>query len=331
MRDQLLGYLLGAIDDAERADLENRLTQSPEMQRELERLQEDLSLLQADQQPIEPPDGLAQRTCDYVEAQLSISGPQEEVQLISTLDTQAPPRRWRPADLAVAASIAIAATLLLFPLINHSRATARLTKCQDNLQQIASALSKYSEQRNGKLPAIPTQGNLSAAGIYAPILVENGFPEVEQCLICPESPLAERADPWRLPRIAELESAKDQQQLRIMQASMGGSYGYSLGYLDDDQYRGPRDLRRANFALMADAPTGNLQSIQSINHGGLGQNVLFEDGHVAYLKTCTAEGCQDHIFLNENGLIAAGNNVNDAVIGHSAAKPIVNAARLRRP
>ena len=35
---------------------------------------------------------------------------------------------------------------------------------------------------------------------------------------------------------------------------MGGSYGYCIGYLDQGVYQPTKNLGRAGFALMADAP-----------------------------------------------------------------------------
>ena len=74
---------------------------------------------------------------------------------------------------------------------------------------------------------------------------------------------------------------------------------------------------------MSDAPS-DAAPYRSMNHGGCGQNVLFEDGHVQYLTTCNAEGCKDHIFTNDDGLVAPGRHVNDAVIGPSPLKPVAS-------
>jgi hypothetical protein len=74
-----------------------------------------------------------------------------------------------------------------------------------------------------------------------------------------------------------------------------------------------QNLHRTSFAIMADAPSSQNPSL-SLNHGGSGQNVLFEDGHVQYLTTCTAHGCQDNIFLNDEGQAEPGLHVHDAVI-----------------
>ena len=45
---------------------------------------------------------------------------------------------------------------------------------------------------------------------------------------------------------------------------------------------------------------------QSANHGGSGQNALFEDGHVEFLRTSRPAGRVDDIFANDDNLVAAG-------------------------
>ena len=69
---------------------------------------------------------------------------------------------------------------------------------------------------------------------------------------------------------------------------MGGSYGYCIGYVDQGVYQPTRNLGRPGFAIMADAPCEDRPGRQSDNHGGRGQNVLFEDGHVAVPRQLAA-------------------------------------------
>ncbi len=53
-----------------------------------------------------------------------------------------------------------------------------------------------------------------------------------------------------------------------------------------------------------------------MNHDRCGQNVLFEDGHVQFLKNCrcTPKGHADDIFANSLGEIAPGTSADDSVI-----------------
>jgi hypothetical protein len=72
---------------------------------------------------------------------------------------------------------------------------------------------------------------------------------------------------------------------------------------------------------MADAP-GEPTGGRSGNHEAAGQNVLFEDLHVAWLKQCRLSDCGDHIYVNGLGYVGAGIGANDAVIGDSVARPL---------
>ena len=110
---------------------------------------------------------------------------------------------------------------------------------------------------------------------------------------------------------------------------MGGSYGYNLGYVRNGKYQATKNLYRDNFAIMSDSPNPNAPNLQSSNHGGRGQNVLFENGSVQFLTSTKALGSNDDIFTNDDGHVAAGLNPNDSVIGSSSAAPItfVNSKR----
>src|SRR5262245_7783898 len=77
-REQLLGYLLGALDDAEREQVEDELGKNPTLRVEMARFQELLSRLGMDEEPVEhePPAGLAERTCEFVAAHASAGAAQ---------------------------------------------------------------------------------------------------------------------------------------------------------------------------------------------------------------------------------------------------------------
>ncbi len=69
MRPQLLGYLLDALEPAEREALEEQVSRDPALSAELEKMRDALDpLIDDDDQPIEAPAGLAQRTCHFVAA-----------------------------------------------------------------------------------------------------------------------------------------------------------------------------------------------------------------------------------------------------------------------
>jgi len=327
-REQLLGHLLGALDDAEQELVYSRLQDDPQMREELAVLKQQLEPLEAARRQFTPPAGLATRTCAAVFSYHKPTEPRARRRRMSPT-TAAPAwtgwAGWR--DVAVVVSVLLAASLLIVPAIQNSRFRAQLAACQDNLREIGLAMTGYSETHNRYFPPIPIQGKLAAAGIYAPTLLRGHYLTEARRLICPGSPLAQRAD-FHLPSLDELRSAtaKEAQRLRAL---MGGSYGYSLGHIRNGVYEHTKNLGRANFAIVADAPSPDLSGHQSIDHGGRGQNVLFENGRVAFLTVTRYGQSGDDFFTNDNGLIAAGVQPDDSVIVTSDTPPIIYVGNSR--
>ena len=221
MREQLLGYLLEALEPDESAAIECRLDEDPQLRAELEILREKLLPLAEDDREFEPPPGLASRTCRYV---LSRVGP--------AVEQFAGCCQWRVQDLVVACGIFIAASMLVFPAVLNSRQSAQLWSCQNNLMNLGHALIEYSGLHQNYFPTAPIRGNLAAAGMYAPTLLDARLRVRASNFICSEaSPLARDAN-FRIPTLAELHAARGD-RLRQMQSTMGGSYGYGLGYVED--------------------------------------------------------------------------------------------------
>ena len=207
------------------------------------------------------------------------------------------------------------------------RFAARVRGCQNNLRQIHASLVNYSNIHQGNFPGVPTAGKSAVAGIFGPVLVEDGYLEQPTALVCPSSPLAV-GQQFKMPTRKQLEAASGA-QLKQMQQILGGSYGYSLGYHQEKAgYCPPRNLGRAGYALVSDTPSPDPVNLQSPNHLGRGQNVLYEDGHVEFLHRPQINPQADHIFTNDRGQIAAGTNPEDAVIGHSMASPLLPEHRV---
>ncbi len=312
MREDLIGYLLHALEPAERAQVETELGRDPELKRELQLLERSLLPLAGDREGYAPPMGLASRCCEYVATQGKVR----------RAPPVAPPTsRWRMSDLAVAAGVFLAATLLFWPAMNQSRYAARVRGCQNNMRQIGLALQSYSDAHPGKLPAIHSRHTLNRSGLYAVILLQNNLLGEQRLIICPGSKLAEDVENFDVPTWAELEAAAPAEQLRMVK-TMGGSYGFSLGYRQEDgEHSPPLALGRSTHVILADAPSRDHQDRMSGNHGACGQNLLFEDFHVEYVTGCRTRACRDHIFENRNGEQAAGLDRDDVVIGPSEASP----------
>ncbi|MEX0713356.1 MAG: DUF1559 domain-containing protein [Pirellulales bacterium] len=325
MREQLLGYLLGALEPTEREVLEDRLGQDDQLRGELALMRTGLEPLAeavgrhdlpAPPSYLPSPPGLAARTCNFVAARSLVPS-----------GGLAAAGGWRLQDWLVAAGIGLAAAMLLFPGISNSRFNARLAGCQNNLRQLGFALLNYSELHGGFFPAVPERGPLAVAGVYAATLKDAGLLETDSLVICPSSELArpsEAASPgdFRVPSVDDLLNASEEQWVSLV-STAGGSFGYGLGYIDEDgRYHGHGKHSRGNFPLMADAPheeTGG----PSANHGSCGQNILFVDGHVEFLRSCRLSLRDDHIYQNAMGYVGAGIGPDDAVIARSPERPRV--------
>jgi len=314
MRENLIGYLLDALEPLERAAVEAELVRDSGLKDELDILSRSLEPLAADKAEYLPPVGLATRTLEFVAVQTKVQPPPP---------VQTVPSRWSMADMVMAAGIFLAATMLFWPAMNQSRFAARVRGCQNNLGQIGMALNTYSDQYPGQFPTVSiNDGRLHRAGIYAVILRENGLLPNNYVLLCPASSLAEEADGFSVPTQQAIRVAEES-QVPVLLRRMGGSYGFSLGFYIKGRYQPPTDLGRSTHALMADAPSIDGDHT-SPNHGLCGQNVLFEDMHVKYVTTCRSHACGDHnIFENDKGEMRAGLHPDDSVIGTSDAVPVL--------
>ena len=324
MREEdLLGYLLDAVDAAERQRIQRALQKDPQLRQRLEVLRQRLDRLEPE--PYVPPEGLVQQTCDLVE------GCHQRKQLCDGArfgESAATCRGWSLGDTVVAIGLFLAVSMLFFPALANSRYRSHLHACQLNLQRLGRALCDFSEINGGAFPAIPVSGSRAAAGIYAPILLEEGFIVDAGILVCPGSQLAEQVDQWRVPTLDELDQADDRLLARLRRR-MGGSYGYTLGYRIGDRYYPPRNEARSFFALMSDAPSLHLAGRRSSNHCGRGQNVLFEDFHVEFIVDPVQMGPRNALFVNRYGYAEAGADKHDYVIGGSATPPLLDASRSR--
>jgi hypothetical protein len=309
----LLGYLLGALEDHEHEQVERQLEHDPELRAELNRVEARLERLGPADQHFEPPVGLAARTCQAVANRIVTDRPMPREARI----------HWGMSmfDVVVAAGVFAAAALLFFPAILNSRYQSELAYCQNNLREFARALSSYADVSDGIFPKVPSEGNRAVAGVYAPILIEEGYLTEAGNVVCPSSELA-RAGDFRVPTLREMDSARGAELARV-QSLVGGSYAYNLGYLQDRVHMAARHLGRPTFAIMSDAPSEHLIGRMSANHGGRGQNVLFDDMHVEYLNECRTQDCRDSLFVNNMNLVGAGVNENDIVLGASDASPNV--------
>jgi hypothetical protein len=322
MREELVGHLLGALDEPESTDVEKALAdphRGAALRHDMERLRLALVPLSRDRELIAPPAGLASRTLGRISAQREAAArPQPVPRGLSPAPSQ--PRRTTRAwvDRAIMAATALAACLLVAPLLLDSIAQARARRAERNLMRTSAALQGYADTHR-VFPTPPGSGPLSRAGIYAPTLVsDQRLVADDGALLVPDSELA-RSGRFRVPSLEELRAAVNTPQFEEMVRTMGGDFGYTLGHRDaTGTLQQNRDRRRGHHPLMADAPDAGGE--RSDNHPDGIHHVLFEDGRVQRLLPNDLHD-DDHLYKNHDGQVAAGVDDEDAVIGDSHHQP----------
>jgi hypothetical protein len=315
MREQLLGYLLGALDPAEQAAVEARLAEDPQLRNELETLRAHLAPLDdsydeaEEENELDPPPDLGSRTYRFVRNHANWS---------AVGQAPAANSNWRAPDYIIAAGIFLAATMLVFPAVHRSRVDARVAVCQDHMRVVGLGLSQYAVVYR-YFPYVPPVGRFAACGIYAPILQQHGLLPDSSVMVCPDSALAENRE-FRIPTLDDLRLA-DAETLQQLHRIMGGSYGYHPGHIEDNRYVATQFATRDFFAMLADA-VDEMGTDGTANHGHRGQNVLLQSGRVVFILKPRLFDNGDHIYVSDFGARGAGRGPNDISISNSANPPI---------
>lgn len=358
MQDDLIGFLLGALDSSEQQELDRRLAHDADLRREVERAGRLVRPLRAAScgsgVECDPPAGLADRTCSCLweltgpprpagsspssrcasglSATDSLAGRRLEpveraasarsaggMRASNSLDFGGGTRQWTMADFVVAAGVCVAAACLFFPALVNSRYTTQMVACQNNQRELSQGLVDYALMNGGRLPGPSATGNTSVAGMYSVLLQEKGLLQDTRHLVCPAK--GNSALVITLPSRQELLSAQGPKLVTYLN-TMGGDYAYTIGYLKKGRLQPVRHLGRAQMALLADAPIDNLRNVALTNHLN-GQNVLFEDGHVKFLTSRIRPGSKaDDLFFNDLGKEWAGQHPEDVVLGRSGVSPL---------
>jgi hypothetical protein len=331
MREDLVGHLLGALEPSESKAIEMALADpqsGPGLRNDLERLRLALKPLARDRDILPAPAGLAGRTMRFIVEQEAAAKAAADRTLpmprgLSAEDSppggrgdRASSRAW--IDRVIVAATALAACVLVAPLLLDSIAQSRARRAERNLLKTSGALQGYADAHR-VFPTPPSSGPLSRAGLYAPTLVsEQRLVADDGTLVCPDTALS-KSGTFRVPTLEELNAAIGTPQFEEMVRTMGGDYGYTLGHRDASGTLQPNlDRRRAHHPLMADAPNDGGE--RSSNHPDGIHHVLFEDGHVMRVAP-TDLHLDDHLFKNHDGKVAAGIDEEDAVIGDSEDQP----------
>jgi prepilin-type processing-associated H-X9-DG protein len=326
MDELLVGYLLKALEAEEQRAVEQKLRESPEVQKRLAQLQRKLDQLGRTAADPEPPEGLWVRTLARVAEHHCSTLPSAPAP--SAAQKTGPGRTWwRRADVLVAAVLLIVVSGLSWPFIATLRESQKKVACQDNLRKFHAALWKYSEQNQGHFPWVRPSPPEDMAGYFVPILNDAGLFSADMTVTCAGVGQPHPAPP----SIANLEALRisNSEEYRRAVRQLAGCYAYSLGYEDEHKgrkvYLGLTNSMDGLMPILADAPTclsaTEVAAGNSTNHGGKGQNVLFIDGHVAFCTTRTVGIGGDDIYVNLDRHVEAGRGPYDTVLGRSDASP----------
>jgi len=325
VQENIVGYLLGALDENEMAQFEAELDRDVDLQIRVQDAARSLQVLEngrTSDLEDEPPIGLVEATCLQVaKAKVAVSGRNRSGSSRSNRELVYDTESWSMIDIVVAATVLFVACLLFFPAINNSRFHAEIAGCQNNLLNVGRALIEYSDHSpQGTFPKIPKSGPLGVAGMYAPTLIEHGLITEDHKFFCPSTSSYRSNAELAIPKMPEIAAASPGPARDAMQQNMGGSFGFVLGILDGDKVRGIRNQGRNHFALMTDMPVCETMPLKRELKKHC--NVLFECGNVRVLPLNAQSWQGDRLYENDNGQVCAGVHENDAVIGASAARPL---------
>lgn len=357
MRDDLVGYLIGALDAPDAKRVESMLADPRDgehIQRDLRLLERSMIGLAADRDPLAAPPGLAARTLRMIATRKGSETrhPDADPSRAATAsnghsagDRRSRPRHdtrhrgghvVRPAtmtperpsstvespirwiDTVVIAATALAACILVIPGIGRLVEDGRRTQVVRRLGRIGGSLQGYASSHR-RYPTPPDAGPMSRGGLYAPTLVsEHRIVSDDGTVLAPGSQLS-LSGTYRVPTVEEVKAAVGTPAFDEMVRSMGGDFGYTLGHRDSTGRLMPlRPLSRSHHPIMADAPDESGE--RSDNHPAGLHHILFEDGRVTEVHETDLHG-DDHLFRNHEGRTAAGTDEEDAVIGDSHHQP----------
>jgi hypothetical protein len=321
MEENLIGYLLQALDPEAEREVETYLREHSESPRQLEKLRQALKPLESDRDTIEPPRGLAARTLSRLGA---VRERASSVPPAPPVLRAAPAVHswWRRPDVLVAAVLVILAAGVASPALFRARAMQDRLHCSNNMRDLHQALVDYSQITNGAFPHADDRPRHNVAGVYVPILHEQGVLRPRFSTRCPA-----RNEPSLTPLTTRELEAMSQEEFDRIAPQLSGCYAYTLGYRDEaGKLRGLRPDDGDDLPIVADRPltreeNNACEGLRDNSPNHRGQNVLYIGGHVRFHRSPECGRAHDHIFVNRKGDVKAGADRDDSVLGLSGDRP----------
>jgi hypothetical protein len=308
--DDLIGYLFDVLDPDDRAAIDGRLAAEAALAARLESLRDAAAPLDADRADPEPPAGLALRTVARMAEYLVANEPR------TPSHPAAEPARYpaspvdRPefrgvggrfrADLLVASVLVVFVVGLGLTAVGRLRHASGEVACPNNLRTLHVGLSTYADTNGDQFPKVGPDQTVGVFVTDAGRSLPPGFTPA-----CPADRAgAEPAD-----------------------ATTSRTYTYSLGYRGPGGElvglrRNPADGQNDLIPIAADNPAPNAAPCCGpVSPHARGQNVLYVGGNVRFTTTAQAGPDGDHIYQNRNGLVAAGLDRSDSVLGRAGDRP----------
>jgi hypothetical protein len=343
-REDLLGYVLGALDEPDAQHVQSCIQDDPELVHQLSQIRAELEPLESlASLRLSPPPALARRTCQLV-AQLdyanSFGFPSIPDAEPSATDDSPPAdtswrywprksgrggptlslnaggavgtRRWALRDVLAIAAMLLLLGSVLVPAMAYTRHQSRIVACQNNLREIGLGMLGYADNSGGRLVEIPNDPRLGVVGYQVPVLLEGGWIEHPRLISCPGA--AAKDGVASIPTLDQMRHAAAD-ELPDLHRAIGGPFAYPAGVRRNGHYAPTVVQDRPTFALIADKSSLFRADQRSGNHGGKGQNCFFEDGHIEFVSSATI--ADDSIYLNDLNEVGPGVDPSDIVVAPS--------------
>lgn len=289
---QLIGYLLNALDDEEREQIEQELARRPELRKKLERLKKRLRCLDFGRIEVSPPPGLAARTCQLVlqerhrwptgRAVAHTVGIGKLVRNERGCGFRLSPlgdywagqgTSWSFADLAVGTLVVLIVVSLLFPALAEVRFRSRVLACRDNCRELYQAIHQYQDLKGMPGPEGIVRANLAIAGLpQANPLIGPTLRPCPGAVVDTDVDLFQESEPFE-PAVFSFDNRAHRALVGYL-PMIDSSEGWILS---------SEQLSLAALPLWRDRPHPRDCEGWSWNHEARGENWLFADGHVVFL------------------------------------------------